>query len=80
MVLCSKFIMDLKFKTSINFPSAIYLLKVNNKNTRTRCEICSELTVNTPERHHWRHSGVFIANFEHISHPGLVLLLLILNM
>ena len=23
----------------------IYLLKVNNRNTRTRCEICSELTI-----------------------------------
>ena len=26
-----------------------YLLKVNNRNTRTRCEICSKLTVKTPE-------------------------------
>ena len=24
------------------FPVGIYLLKVNNKNTRTRCEICSK--------------------------------------
>ena len=24
-----------------NFPLGIYLLKINNKNTRTRCEICS---------------------------------------
>ena len=23
------------------FPAGIYLLKVNNRNTRTRCEICS---------------------------------------
>ena len=30
-------------------PAGIYLLKVNNKNTRTRCEICSELTIKTPE-------------------------------
>ena len=28
----------------------IYLLKVNNRNTRTRCEICSKLTIRTPER------------------------------
>ena len=28
----------------------------------------------------WRRSGVFIANFEHIPHLILVLLLLILNM
>ena len=30
-------------------PAGIYMLKVNNKNTRTRCEICSELTIKTPE-------------------------------
>ena len=38
-----------------------------------RCEICSELTIKTSERLHWRGSGVFIVNFEHISHPFLVL-------
>ena len=30
-------------------PVGIYLLKVNNRNTRTRCEICSKLTIETPE-------------------------------
>ena len=60
-------------------PAGIYLLKVNNRNTRTRCEICSKLTINTPERRHWRRSGVFIVNFEHISHLVLVFLLLTLN-
>ena len=49
-----------------------YLFKVNNRNTRTRCEICSKLTIKTPERRHWRRSGVFIVNFEHISHLVLV--------
>ena len=44
------------------------MFKVNDRNTRTRCEICSKLTIKTPERRHWRHSGVFIVNFEHISH------------
>ena len=28
----------------------IYLLKVNNRNSRTRCEICSKLTIKAPER------------------------------
>ena len=60
-------------------PAGIYLLKVNNRNTKTRCEICSKLTINTPERRHWRRSGVFIVNFEHISHLVLVFLLLTLN-
>ena len=27
----------------------------NNRNTRTRCEICQNLTIKTPERSHWRH-------------------------
>ena len=27
----------------------IWLLKVNNRNTRTKCKICSELTIKTPE-------------------------------
>ena len=30
------------------FPAGIYLLKVNNRNTRTRCEICSKLTIKIP--------------------------------
>ena len=30
-------------------PAGIYLLKVKNRNTRARCEICSELTVKTPK-------------------------------
>ena len=44
--------------------ASIYLLKVNNRNTRTSCEIYSKLTIKTPERPHWRCSGVFIVNFE----------------
>ena len=31
-------------------PAGIYLLKVNNRNTRTRREICSKLTIKKPER------------------------------
>ena len=27
-----------------------------------------KLTIRTPERRHWRLSGVFIINFEHILH------------
>ena len=45
------------------FPADIYLLKVKNRNTRTRCEICSKLTMKTPRRRQWRRSGVFIVNF-----------------
>ena len=41
------------------------MFKDNNRSTRTKSEICSKLTIKTPERHHWCRSGVFIVNFEH---------------
>ena len=57
----------------------LYLVKFNNRNTRKRGEICSKLTIKTPERRHWRRVSVFI-NFEHILHLSqLVFLLLTLN-
>ena len=59
--------------------AGIYLLKVNNKNTRTRCEKCSNLTMKTPELRQWHRPGVFIVNFEQISHLVLVFLLLTLK-
>ena len=50
-------------------PVNIYMFKVNNRNNRTRYQICSKLTIKTP--------GVFVVNFEHISY--LVLVFLIVN-
>ena len=64
----------------LTFPAGIYLLKLNNRNTRTRCEKFSKLTIKIPERRQWHRSGVFIINFEHSSHLVLVFLLLTLNM
>ena len=71
------------------YPANIYLFKANNKNNRKRCKLCLKLTIKTPEqRRIFRSSekltsipksGVFIGNFEHISHLYLVILLLILN-
>ena len=58
--------MGYRVKSQI-FSAGIYLFKYNNRNTRTRCEICSKLTIKT-------------VNFEHISHHVLVFLLLTLNM
>ena len=55
------------------------MLKVNNGNTRKRYKICSKLAINTPERRQGFCSGVFIVNFEHISHLFLVFLFLTLN-
>ena len=57
----------------------IYLFKVNNRNTRTGCEICSKLIIKTPEQYHLCRSSAFIVNFEHISHLFLVFPLLTLN-
>ena len=61
------------------FPAKIYLFKVNNRNTKKRCEISSKLIIKTPERRQWGHCGVLIFNFEHISHLFLVFLLLTLT-
>ena len=38
-----------------------------------------KVKIKTPEGRHWRRSGVFIVNFEHVSHLVLVFLLLTLN-
>ena len=60
--------------------ASTYLIKVNNNgSTRMMCEICWKLTIKTPERRHWRRSGVFFANFEQISHIVLVFPWLTLN-
>ena len=48
------------------YPAGIYMFKDNNRNTKTKCGICSKLTIKTPERrtqqkqqmsniHLWRH-------------------------
>ena len=41
------------------------IFKVNDKDTKTTP---LALTIKTPKRLHWRRFGVFIVNFEHISH------------
>ena len=59
------------------YPADIYLLKVNYRNNKIRCEICSKLTIKpklTKNNDARRHPGVFIVNLKHISH--LVLLFL----
>ena len=60
-------------------PTNIYLFKLNNRNTRKRCEICSKLTIKTTARRPWRRSGVFIVNFKYIPHLFLLFLFLTLN-
>ena len=55
----------------------IYSFKVNNRNTRKMCEICSKLITETPERRYWCSPGVFIANFQYTQHLFLVVPLLL---
>ena len=59
----------------ITIPTDICLFKVNNGNIRAMCEICSRLTINTPEQR----LCVFIINFEKISHIVPVFQWLTLN-
>ena len=73
-------IKDKLLLAKLGVPADIFLLKVKNRNTRTSFEICSELTIKTPERRNWRHSGVFIINFEKISHFASMYFLLTLSM
>ena len=58
-----KFICFLKFIWFSYYPAGIYLLKVYNRNTKTRCEICSNLTVKTPERRQNDVIGVVLVSF-----------------
>ena len=54
-------------------------ISLSDGNTRTICEICSKLTIKTPKWRQWPRSGVFIVNFEQISHGILVFPLLTLS-
>ena len=45
-------------------PGGNVMFKVNNRNTRTRSEICSRLTMKTTGRCQWRRSDGFIVKFE----------------
>ena len=58
------------------YSASNYMYKVNS---RSRGEICSKLTIKTPERLYCYRSGIFIINFEYISHLVLAFLLLTLS-
>ena len=71
-----KQLQELKEKHQVSllwrYPVGNCMFKFNNRNTRTRYEICSKLTIKTPERRQWRRSVVFIVNFKRISHVSIV--------
>ena len=54
------------------------MFKVNYRNTRTVCKVCSKLTIKTLEWRHWRRSGVFIIKFERVNDSGVLFSLLVL--
>ena len=74
------YIISMKIKKSTAHSHLVYFnkvpsrhlpaLTVNNRNSRTRCEICSKLT-KIPERRQWRRlfllltMSISIVNFEH---------------
>ena len=58
---------------SIN-PAGIYLLKVNNRSTRTRCEICLKLTIKTPKQ---RQQIAYFRSFQIVSDCFSLLLTLV---
>ena len=55
------------------FPAGIYFLQsICICFSRAMCEVCSKLTIKTPERREWHLHGVFIINVEQISKMFLV--------
>ena len=53
-------------------PANIYFFKINNRNTRKSCEICSKLTIKTPElltllNLNIFHTSVSVVEFEQVS-------------
>ena len=50
IMLMFPFISVLLSEFAPKYPANNYLFKVNNRNTRNKCEICLTLTIKTPER------------------------------
>ena len=48
--LCERLLKLVKIEQNTSYnPANIYLFKINNRNTRKRSEICSKLTIKTPD-------------------------------
>ena len=51
------------------YPANIYLFRVNKRSTGKKVwNMLTKFSIKIPERHQWRHSGILIVKFEHISH------------
>ena len=60
----------------IRISSNIYLFKINDRKSRKSCEICSKLTIKTPERRQGRRFGVLLLTLNIFHTVFLVFLLL----
>ena len=60
----------------IRISANIYLFKINDRKSRKSCEICSKLTIKTPERRQGRRFGVFLLTLNIFHTVFLVFLLL----
>ena len=49
---CEYYYFPKYFRPQSYNPVGIYMFKVNNRNTRTSCEMCSKVTIKTPELRH----------------------------
>ena len=68
------------FVIACDFTSGIYLPKVNNRNARTRCEICLKLKTETPEQHQFSSLRcLYCKLYTHLT-TCLVFVLVTLNM
>ena len=54
----------------------IYLFKISDRKSRKSCEICSKLTIKTPERRQGRRFGVLLLTLNIFHTVFLVFLLL----
>ena len=61
----------------INFLASIYSFKVNNRNTRKRCEISSKLTIKTPEPCQWQQWGQHFVDFQQVNVSWVFLIFLV---
>ena len=62
-----------------HYPAGIYLFKVNNRNTRTRCEICSKLTSCSTKTFYcpcyWLATGICAMGFSGFLHNDLLVMI-----
>ena len=58
--------MIIHLNANVSLPAGSYMSKVKNRNTKTRCQICSKLTIKIP-CYSTPCSSVSIVNFEQLN-------------